>query len=247
MEADEAFGEGGSGGVLAGFLEGLLGLEGGGFVAGDKFGGVVGGEQGLSGGVGVGAEGGVTVFGVVFAVVEDDDTAGGEDGWRAYFWEAAVEVAGALGEDFDGCAGGVFDGGPVDEVGGGGEVDGAFAPEHPVFSFDLCGEDFFACEAGDDAAGFVLEVRVLAVGAGVVTGAEGGAVLGPVEEVFGGGDADGVGYAVPLGVGEDVGAVGRLDDAGVFDSAGPLAGLLSVGGGVEDGFGQAGEGGAVGG
>src|SRR5438445_10903010 len=89
VEADEAFGEGGSGDVLAGFFVGLFGLEGWGVVAGEEVGGVVGVEEGLAGGVGVGAEGGVAVIGVVLAVVEDDDAGWGEDGRRAYFGEAA--------------------------------------------------------------------------------------------------------------------------------------------------------------
>jgi hypothetical protein len=71
-------------------------------------------------------------------------------------------------------------------------------------------------------------------------------VFGPVLEVGRGGDADGVRDAVPLGVGEDVAVVGigvcAFDDAGIFYAAGPLAGLLGVGGGVEDGVGEAGEG-----
>src|SRR6185503_10554323 len=51
---------------------------------------------------------------------------------------------------------------------------------------------------------------------------------------------------VPLGVGEDVGVVWSFDDAGIFDTAGPFAGLLGVFGGIEDGFGLAGEVDAVG-
>src|SRR5437660_7764254 len=144
VEADEAFGEGGPGYVLAGLLVWALGFEGGGVGAGDEAAGVVGVEEGFAGGVGVGSEGGVAVVGVVLAVVEDDDAFVGEDGWRADLREADVEVAGALGEDFDGVAGFVFDGGPVDEVGGGGEANDDLAPVHPVFAVDLCGDEAVA-------------------------------------------------------------------------------------------------------
>ncbi len=72
-------------------------------------------------------------------------------------------------------------------------------------------------------------------------------MLLPVEEIGRGGDADGVGLVVVLGVGEDVGAVGGFDEAWVFDAAGPLAGFLGVVGGEEDGLGEAGEVEAVGG
>ncbi len=137
MKADEAFSEGGSGDVLAALFVGLLGFERGGFVAGNKMGWVVGVEESLTCGVGVGSEAGVAVAGVVLSVVEDYDSRFCEDGWRSYFGEAAVEVSGAFGEDFCGRAGGVFNGRPVDEVGGGGEVDGSFAPVEPVFAVYL--------------------------------------------------------------------------------------------------------------
>src|ERR1700730_12294931 len=118
---------------------------------------VVGVELGLACGVGVGPEGGVAVAGVVLSVVEDYDSRFGEDGWRPYFGEAAVEVAGAVGEDFCGRAGGVFNGCPVDEVGGGGEEDGSFAPVEPVFAVDAGGDEAVVFKLGDYAAGFVFE------------------------------------------------------------------------------------------
>ena len=76
-------------------------------------------------------------------------------------------------------------------------------------------------------------------------------MLLPVDEIGRGGDADGVGLAVVLGVGEDValvgwGAVRGFDETWVFDAAGPLARLLGVVGGEEDGLGEAGEVEAVG-
>ena len=132
MEADEAFGEGGSGYVLAGFFVGMLGFEGGSVVAGDEMGWVLGVEEGFPCSVGVGSEAGVAVVGVVLSVVEDYDAGFGEDGWRPDFGEAAVEVAGAFGEDFCRRALDAFNGRPVDEVGGGGEVNGSFAPVEPV-------------------------------------------------------------------------------------------------------------------
>ena len=55
MEEHETFGEGGAGGILAGFFPGLFGLEGGGVCAGEEMGGIVRGEDGFSSGVGVGA------------------------------------------------------------------------------------------------------------------------------------------------------------------------------------------------
>jgi len=97
VKADEAFGEGGSGDVLAGLFVGLFGFEGGGIVAGDEMAGVVGVEEGLACGVGVGSEGGVALAGVVLSVVEDYDSRFGEEGWRPYFGEAAVEVSGTFG------------------------------------------------------------------------------------------------------------------------------------------------------
>src|SRR5581483_3045509 len=45
--------------------------------------------------------------------------------------------------------------------------------------------------------------------------------------------------AVPLGVGEDVRAVGAFDDAGIFAAAGPLALLFGIVIGIEDGLGAA--------
>ena len=99
---------------------------------------------------------------------------------------------------------------------------------------DAGGDEVIAGELGDDASGFVLEMVVLTVCAAEKCGAE----LDPMDEVFGGGDADGVGDAVPLGVGEDVASIRALDDARVFDSTGPLAGLLGVGRGIEDGLGS---------
>ena len=204
MKANEAFSEGGSGDVLAGLFVGLLGFEGGSFVAGDEMGWVVGVEEGLACGVGVGSEAGVAMAGVVLSVVQDYDSRFGEDGWRPYFREAAVEVSGAFGEDFYRLASDSFNGRPVDEVGGGGEVDGSFAPVEPVSAVDAGGDKAIVFELGDYASGFVFEGVVLAVGGSE----EGGAVLGPVLEVGGRGDADGVCDAVPLCVGEDVALVG---------------------------------------
>jgi hypothetical protein len=97
VKADEAFREGGSGDVLAGLFVGLLGFEGGGFVADDEMGWIVGVEESFACGVGVGSEAGVAMAGVVLAVVKDHDSGFGEDGRWAYFGEAAVEVAGAFG------------------------------------------------------------------------------------------------------------------------------------------------------
>jgi hypothetical protein len=97
VKADEAFREGGSGDVLAGLFVGLLGFEGGGFVADDEMGWIVGVEESFARGVGVGSEAGVAMAGVVLSVVKDHDSGFGEDGRGAYFGEAAVEVAGAFG------------------------------------------------------------------------------------------------------------------------------------------------------
>ena len=63
----------------------------------------------------------------------------------------------------------------------------------------------------------------------------------PVDEVWRARYANGVGLAVVLGVGQDVRAIRCFDEARIFDAAGPLAGLLGVVGGEEDGFGKAGE------
>jgi len=140
VKADEAFSEGGTGGVLAGLFVGLLGFEGGDFVAGNKMGWVVGVEEGFPCGVGVSSEAAVAVAGIVLSVVKDYDSRFGEDGWRPYFGEAAVEVSGAFGEDFCGRPRSVFDGRPMDEVSGGGEVDGSFAPVQPVLAVDAGGD-----------------------------------------------------------------------------------------------------------
>lgn len=63
-------------------------------------------------------------------------------------------------------------------------------------------------------------------------------MFGPVNEVGRGGDTNGVGVAVPLGVREDVGAIRGLDEAGVFHPPGPLAGLLGIVRAKEDTFRQ---------
>jgi hypothetical protein len=104
VKADEAFGKGGSGDVLAGLFVGLLGFENGACGAGQEVGWVVGVKEGFACGVGIGSELLVAVGCVVFSVVEDNDSCFGEDGWRPYFGEAAVEVSGAFGEDFNGFA-----------------------------------------------------------------------------------------------------------------------------------------------
>ncbi len=249
MKENEALSEGGAGGILAGFLPGLFGFEDGRVGAGEEMGGVVGGEDGFTGGVGVGAESRVAVDGIVLAVVKDEDAHRREDGGWANLGEAGVEMTGSAGKDFDGGVGcRVFDGRPMEEVGRGGEVEGAFAPEHPELAFDLCGYEVRGVagvcnECGYDAAGFVLEGAVAAAGGGE----EGGALLPPVKEIGRGSDADGVGLAVVLGVGEDVGAVRGFNKTWIFDAAGPLAGFLGVVRGEEDGFGKAGEVEAVGG
>jgi hypothetical protein len=79
-------------------------------------------------------------------------------------------------------------------------VDGSFAPVEPELAVDAGGEQAVVFEGGDDAAGFVFERVVLSGGCAE----EGGTMFGPVLQVGRGGDADGVGDAVPLGVGEDV-------------------------------------------
>ncbi len=71
-------------------------------------------------------------------------------------------------------------------------------------------------------------------------------MLRPVDEIGRGGDADGVGDVVVLGVGEGVGPVIPFDDARIFDATWPLARLLGVRGGEEGRIGAAGEGRAVG-
>ena len=116
MEVDETFGECGSGDVLAGLFEGPLWFE-------DWSGGAVDEplwmariEEGFPSGVGVGTQGRVAVAGIVFAVVEDDDSGFGEEGWRACFGESAVEVTGPFGEDLDGVAGRVFYRSPEDDL-----------------------------------------------------------------------------------------------------------------------------------
>ena len=84
-------------------------------------------EVGLACSIGVCTEGGVAVAGVGLAVVEDDDAAVGQDRRWPYFGEAANDVTGTFGEDFDGLAGGVLQRCPMDEVARGCEVDGDFA------------------------------------------------------------------------------------------------------------------------
>jgi predicted GH43/DUF377 family glycosyl hydrolase len=49
-------------------------------------------EEGLAGGVGVGSKGYITIVWIVLAVVENDDSSFGKDGWRTYFGKGAVEV-----------------------------------------------------------------------------------------------------------------------------------------------------------
>ena len=164
VEADESFGEGGSGDVLAGFFVGPLGFEGRYVSTGDEMGWILFVEKGFAGGVGVGAESGVAMDRVVFAVVEDDNSGFSEHGWRAYLGEAAIEVARAFGEDFDWQAVRVFNRSPVDEVEGGGEVDGSFAPIKPVFAVDPSGEKASVFEGRDNAAGLVFECVVLSAG-----------------------------------------------------------------------------------
>ena len=179
LEADEAFGEGGSGFVLARFFVGALWFEYGVLGAGDEMSWIGCAEEGFAGSVGVGTKGWVAVRGVVFAVVEDDDSGVCEDRGWAGFGKAAVEVTGALGEDFGGIAGGVFYGHPVDEIRRGGEVDGPFAPVHPVFTLDAGCDEVTVFEMGDDSAGLVFESVVFAVGGSE----ESWAVFGPVVEV----------------------------------------------------------------
>ena len=66
---------------------------------------------------------------------------------------------------------------------------GSFAPVEPVSAVDAGCDEAVVFELCDYAAGFVFEGVVLAVGGSE----EGGAVFGPVLEVGGCGDADGVG------------------------------------------------------
>ena len=86
---------------------------------------------------------------------------GSEEGRRAGLGKAGVEVAGALGKDFDGGVGlRILDWRPVDEVGGGGEANGDLAPVHPEFAVDPCGDEVRgltgACnDGGYDSAGLV--------------------------------------------------------------------------------------------
>ena len=92
-----------------------------------------------------------------------------------------------------------------------------------------------ALKLRDDACRFVLEAGVFSAGGGE----ECGAVFCPVLQVARGGDADRVGLAVPLRVGEHIGAVFELDDARIFNAAGPLARFLVVFSGIKDGSARA--------
>ena len=71
-------------------------------------------------------------------------------------------------------------------------------------------------------------------------------MLGPVNKIARGGNADGVGLAVPLGIGEDIGATLALDKARIFNTPWPFAILLGVLGRVEDWCIAAGEVNAIG-
>lgn len=77
METDQPFGEGGSGDVLPCLFVVFLRFEHWGFSAGYEVGWVVSIEERLARGVCVRTKFGITVVGVVFAVVEDDDSGGG--------------------------------------------------------------------------------------------------------------------------------------------------------------------------
>ena len=96
-EVDEAFGEGGAGGVLAGLLPGEFRVEDGRGAAGEQVGGVLGGKAGDADGVRAGLEVRVAVFGGVLAVVEEGDGVAEEDGRRADLGQRAVEGAGGAG------------------------------------------------------------------------------------------------------------------------------------------------------
>src|SRR5579859_5313426 len=163
-------------------------------------------EERLPGCVGACAKIGVRVFPRfgVLAVVDEENSLLGQDRWRAYFRESAIEMAGAIMKHDRGLAGRSLYRGPVDQVIRTRNADLDFSPVHPESAVDFGGNQAAVVEAGDNAAGLVHQAGV---GAG---GSEGGAVLGPMDEVGGGGDADGVGLAVPLGVGEDVCAVGSF-------------------------------------
>jgi len=79
---------------------------------------------------------------VVSAVVYEDDTAIGEDGWRAWFDDAGVKHSGAARED---GSGGGFS--PVEQIVGVGEahlvsfVGGGAEPVHPIMAVDFFGDD----------------------------------------------------------------------------------------------------------
>jgi hypothetical protein len=123
-------------------------------------------------------------------------------------------------------------------------MNGAFSPIHPVLSVDPGGDQatLVRVETGDDSRRFVLQASVFSA----CGGQERRPLLGPVEEIGGRGNANRVRGAVPLRIGEHIGAVLALDEAGVLNAARPFAGLLAVLGGKENRLGVAGEVDAVG-
>ena len=117
VETDESFGEGGAGDVLPGLFIRPFGLEYRSFGSVDQVSRIMGVEESLACGVCIGAEVRIAMFGIVLAVIEDDDAGLREDRRRSGFREATVEVAWPFGEDLDGISVSVFNRGPVDEIG----------------------------------------------------------------------------------------------------------------------------------
>src|SRR5579859_6410295 len=149
-------------------------------------------EERLPGCVGACAKIGVRVFPRfgVLAVVDEENSLFGQDRWRAYFGESAIEMTGAIMKHDHRLAGRSLDRGPVDQVIRARDADLDFSPVHPEPAVHFGGNQAAVVEAGDNAAGLIHQAGV---GPSV---AESWAVLGPMDEVGGGGDADGVGLAV---------------------------------------------------
>src|ERR1700676_942271 len=125
---------------------------------------------------------------------------------------------------FDGRAFRILDWSPADQIVRCRQMDGAFAPIHPIPPVDFRRHQAPLADLGQDPRRLVLELRILAA----CRPGKGWPTLCPMCQVARRRDTYRVGLAIPLRISKNVGSIFGFDNARIFNPAWPLPRLLRI-------------------